>query len=72
MSPVENKNKPLDEKEKKVYKRRCIQVCVIYIIIGVISRMLSIDRVFNLFMIIFIDIIFLQIAGKITQYTSIK
>lgn len=72
LSPVENKNKPLDEKEKKVYKRRCIQVCVIYIIIGVISRMLSIDRVFNLFMIIFIDIIFLQIAGKITQCTSIK
>lgn len=72
LSPVENKNKPLDEKEKKVYKRKCIQICVIYIIISVASKILSINEIFNMMIIIFIDVILLQIAGKIIRYTPKK
>ncbi|WP_337934794.1 accessory gene regulator B family protein [Jutongia sp.] len=72
LSPVENKNKPLDEKGKKVYKRKCIQICVIYIIISVASKILSINEVINMIVIIFIDVILLQIAGKIIRYTPNK
>lgn len=72
LSPVENKNKPLDEKEKKVYKRKCIQICVIYSIISVISKMISISVIFNMIVILFVDIVLLQITGKIALYFAKK
>ena len=43
LSPIGNANKPLDELEKKVYKRKAIQICIVEILIALVFILLDIQ-----------------------------
>lgn len=68
LSPVENKNKRLDELEKKVYHRRCVITCIVYIILCSIFIILNLDKYAQTIIFALLDIAILQTAGKIDLY----
>ena len=73
LSPVENKNKRLDDLEKKVYHRRCLITCIAYVILWCIFTVLNLDKYAQTIIFALSDIAILQTAGKIDlhiQYDS--
>ena len=44
LSPIEDKNKPLDKVEKKIYKKRCIIVLVIEFLLLIVFRFFQNDN----------------------------
>lgn len=46
LSPVEDKNKPLDDLEYKVYKRRAIIIAAIELTISILLKLIGLDNLF--------------------------
>ena len=65
LSPVEDKNKPLDELEKKIYKKRCILTFAAELLIFVLLRIFQIDTASICFEAVWITLSLMLIAGKI-------
>lgn len=65
LAPVENNKKKLDEKEKRTYKIKCLYICFVYIFGGVLLKLLSISNIYQMLLIVFVDIMALQICGVI-------
>lgn len=64
-SPVEDKNKPLDEIEKKVYKRKCILILAVELLIFILFRIFHINTVSICFDMVWVTLSIMLIAGKI-------
>lgn len=65
LSPVENRNKKLDDLEKKVYHKRCIITCVVYMILWCVFTIANVDKYAQIIVFALLDIVILQTAGKI-------
>lgn len=70
LSPVENRNKPLDKMEKTIYKGRCFWVCFLYVLISIAAQKIRINIVSDFVLITFLDIMILQSAGRISMYNK--
>ncbi len=44
LSPVEDKNKPLDDLEYKVYKKRAIIIAAIELVVSIVLKLIGMDR----------------------------
>lgn len=64
LSPVETPNKPLDEIEKKVYRKKSNIITVIEVVIGVIFELFSYEIVLNNVMFVFCVISVMLVCGE--------
>jgi accessory gene regulator B len=71
LSPVEDLNKPLDEKEKTVYKRRAIIITVIEAAIAVVLCLLNAYDIMITTETVWIVLSIMLIIGKLKNYTSV-
>lgn len=67
-SPVEDKNKPLDEAEKKAYKRRTVLITVVELLIGSTFKWTGLDSLFVAVVYSFAVLCVMLIAGKVKNY----
>ncbi len=67
-SPVEDKNKPLDEFEKKVYKKRCLYVLVSEVVIYILLKFFQINTLSMCFEMVWITLCIMLILGKIKNH----
>lgn len=65
LSPVEDKNKPLDKLEKKIYKKRCMWTLVAELLIFIILRFFQRNTVSICFEVVWVTLSIMLIAGKI-------
>lgn len=65
LSPVEDKNKPLDEIEYKVYKKRAILITIAEILLSILLKMIGLDNIFIAVVYSFIVLSVMLIAGMI-------
>lgn len=65
LSPVEDKNKPLDKIEKKIYKKRCMWTLVAELLIFIILRFFQRNTVSICFEVVWVTLSIMLIAGKI-------
>lgn len=68
LAPVEDRNKPLDETEHKVYKRRTTLIAVIELIIALILKLLISDSLFIAIVYSFVVLSLMLIAGKVKNH----
>lgn len=64
LAPVEDRNKPLDEIEHKVYKRRTVIITVAELIIALLLKLLISDNLFIAIVYSFTVLSLMLIAGK--------
>ena len=64
LSPVEDKNKPLDDLEYKVYKRRAIIIAAIELTISILLKLIGLDSLFIAAVYSFTALSFMIVAGK--------
>lgn len=67
LSPVEDKNKPLDEIEYKVYKKRTILIAIAEILLSILLKIIGMDNLFDAVVYSFAVLSFMLIAGKINR-----
>lgn len=65
LSPVEDRNKPLDETEHKVYKRRTILIMTAELVIALLLKLAILDALFVAIAYSFIALGLMLITGKI-------
>lgn len=65
LSPVEDKNKPLDKLEKKIYKKRCMWTLVAELLIFILLRFFQRNTVSICFEVVWVTLSIMLIAGKI-------
>lgn len=65
LSPIEDKNKPLDEIEHKIYKRRAILIAVAEFLIGLAFKFVGLDDLFAAVVYSFVALSFMLVTGKI-------
>ena len=65
LAPVEDSNKPLDETEHKVYKRRTTLIAAIELIIALLLKMLISDSLFVAIVYSFVVLSLMLVAGKV-------
>lgn len=65
LSPVEDKNKPLDELENKVYKKRAIIIAAIELAVSCLLKLVGLDSLFVAMVYSFTALGFLLILGRI-------
>lgn len=65
LSPGEDRNKPLDEIEHKVYKKRAIFITAAELLIGLALKLVGLDNMFVAVVYSFVVLSFMLIAGKI-------
>ena len=65
LSPVEDKNKLLDESEHKVYKKRTVLIAISEIIICIVFKLIGLSNLFAAVAYSFAALSFMLIAGKI-------
>ena len=65
LSPVEDKNKPLDETEHKVYKKRAVFIASLEFFIGIVFKLIGLDNLFVAVSYSFAALSFMLVAGKI-------
>lgn len=70
LSPVEDRNKPLDEIEHKVYKRRAIFITAAELLIGVAFKLVGLDNLFVAVVYSFFTLSAMLIAGKVKNIRS--
>lgn len=70
LSPIEDKNKPLDDLEYKVYKRRAIIIAAIELTVSVLLRLIGLDNLFIASVYSFAALSFMLVAGKAKNYFS--
>lgn len=64
LSPVEDRNKPLDEIEHKVYKRRTILIAAVELTLSTLLKLLMLDDLFIATVYSFVVLSLMLIAGK--------
>ena len=64
LSPVEDRNKPLDEIEHKVYKKRAIFISVTEILVGLAFKLMGLNNLFVAVICSFVALSFMLVAGK--------
>ena len=64
LSPVEERNKPLDEIEQKVYKRRTILIAAVELTLAMLLKLLMLDDLFIATAYSFVVLSLMLIAGK--------
>lgn len=65
LSPVEDKNKPLDKLEKKVYKKRCMWTLAAELLIFILLRFFQRNTVSICFEVEWVTLSIMLIAGKL-------
>lgn len=65
LSPVEDINKPLDEMEHKVYKKRAIIIAAIELAFSILLKLIGLDSLFIAVAYSFATLGFMLVAGKI-------
>ncbi len=70
LSPVEDKNKPLDEVEHKVYKKRTMLIAAVEVVICFSLWMMKLHRLFAVVVYSFTALGFMLIAGKVKNLFS--
>lgn len=65
LSPVEDRNKPLDEIEHKVYKRRAIFIAAAEIPVGLALKLAGLNNLFVAVVYSFAALGFMLVAGKV-------
>ena len=65
LSPVEDKNKPLDEIEHKVYKRRTIFLAAVELTLALLLKLLMLDDLFIAITYSFVVLSLMLIAGTV-------
>ena len=68
LSPVEDRNKPLDEIEHKVYKRRAIFIAAAELLIGLALRLAGLSNLFVAVVYSFCMLSIMLVAGKVKNY----
>lgn len=68
LSPVEDRNKPLDEIEHKVYKRRTILIAAAELLIGLALRLAGLGNLFVAVVYSFCMLSIMLVAGKVKNY----
>ena len=71
LSPVEDKNKPLDEIEHRVYKKRTILIAATELLIGIVLKLTGLDNLFVAVVYSFVVLSFMLVAGKVKNHWSI-
>ena len=71
LSPVEDKNKPLDEIEHRVYKKRTILIVATELLIGIVLKLMGLDNLFVAVVYSFVMLSFMLVAGKVKNHWSI-
>ncbi len=64
LSPVEDKNKPLDEKEHKIYKKRTVIIFMIEVAICFVFKLVNLHSIFVAMVYSFTILAFMLIAGQ--------
>jgi len=67
LSPVEDSNKPLDEIEHKVYKRRTILIATVELTLAMLLKLLMLDDLFIATAYSFVVLSLMLIAGKVKK-----
>lgn len=70
LSPIEDKNKPLDELENKVYKKRTIIIAAIELAFSILFKLIGLDFLFITLVYSFVVLGFMLIAGKVKNLFS--
>lgn len=65
LSPVEDKNKPLDEIEHKVYKKRAVLIAASEVVIGIVFKLIGLENLFAAVAYSFAALSLMLVAGKI-------
>lgn len=65
LSPVEDQNKPLDETERKVYKKRAALIAVAELMIGLAFKLIRLDSLFIAMTYSFAVLCFMLVAGAV-------
>lgn len=72
LSPVEDKNKPLDEAEHKVYKRRTIIVASAEFLLFLLLKLLGLNNFLVSIIYSFVVLSFMLITGKVKNCVLMK
>lgn len=72
LSPVEDRNKPLDEIEHRVYKKRAIFIATAEILIGLAFKLVGLNNLFVAVVYSFLALSVMLIAGKIKNSAFTK
>lgn len=65
LSPVEDRNKPLDEMEHKVYKKRTVFIAAAELAVCFVFKLVRLDNLFLAMVYSFAVLSFMLIAGKV-------
>lgn len=65
LSPVEDKNKPLDEKEHKIYKKRAVIIFTVEFVICFVFKLVNLYSLFVAMVYSFIILAFMLITGQV-------
>lgn len=72
LSPVEDRNKPLDEVEKKIYKKRGLLVFAVELLLQVVLRFFQENTVSICIEMVWLELSIMLIAGKAKNSIIIK
>ncbi len=68
LSPVEDKNKPLDMIEQSVYKKRAIVISLVELLLSILLKTLGLDSLFVAIVYSYTVLSIMLIAGKIKNH----
>ena len=71
LSPVEDRNKPLDEIEQKVYKKRTMNIAAVEVMVCLALKFVGYDNLFVAVVYSFVVLSFMLVAGKVKNQWSI-
>ena len=71
LSPVEDRNKPLDEIEQKVYKKRTMNIAAVEVMVCLALKFVGYDNLFVAVVYSFVVLSFMRVAGKVKNHWSI-
>lgn len=71
LSPVEDRNKPLDEIEQKVYKKRTMNIAAVEVMVCLALKFVGYDNLFVAVVYSFVVLSFMLVAGKVKNHWSI-
>lgn len=64
LAPVKDRNKPLNETEHKVYKRRTILIAAVELTLALLLKLMMLDDLFIVIAYSFVVLSLMLIAGK--------
>ena len=71
LAPVEDRNKPLDEIEQKVYKKRTMNIAAAEVMVCLALKFVGYDNLFVAVVYSFVVLSFMLVAGKVKNHWSI-